>query len=101
MLAYTGLCAALIRVVTFWTGAVHQAGHTGTAGVPVDAERPQFCLLYTSPAADDEVGIYGKVLPEDSITDMCKKLYATNVAAIGQTMAQIDEENVGLSLIHI
>ncbi|MFR9160626.1 MAG: SIS domain-containing protein [Ruthenibacterium lactatiformans] len=24
------------------------------------------------PAADDEVGIYGKVLPEDSITDMCK-----------------------------
>lgn len=33
-----------------------------------------------APAADDEVGIYGKVLPEDSITDMCKKLYATNVA---------------------
>lgn len=32
-----------------------------------------------APAADDEVGIYGKVLPEDSITDMCKKLYATNV----------------------
>ena len=48
-----------------------------------------------APAADDEVGIYGKVLPEDSITDMCKKLYATNVAAIGQTLAQIDEENVG------
>ena len=48
-----------------------------------------------APAADDEVGIYGKVLPEDSITDMCKKLYATNVAAIGQTLAQIDEENSG------
>ena len=43
-----------------------------------------------APAADDEVGIYGKVLPEDSITDMCKKLYATNVAAIGQTLAQIE-----------
>ena len=47
-------------------------------------------LLKNAPAADDEVGIYGKVLPEDSITDMCKKLYATNVAAIGQTLAQIE-----------
>ncbi len=54
-----------------------------------------------APAADDEVGIYGKVLPEDSITDMCKKLYATNVAAIGQTLAQIDEENVGLAVKYL
>ena len=54
-----------------------------------------------APAADDEVGIYGKVLPEDSITDMCKKLYATNVAAIGQTLAQIDEENVGRAVKYL
>ena len=58
-------------------------------------------LLKNAPAADDEVGIYGKVLPEDSITDMCKKLYATNVAAIGQTLAQIDEENVGRAVKYL
>lgn len=40
-------------------------------------------------------------LPEDSITDMCKKLYATNVAAIGQTLAQIDEENVGRAVKYL
>ena len=54
-----------------------------------------------APAADDEVGIYGKVLPEDSITDRCKKLYATNVAAIDQTLAQIDEENVGRAVKYL
>ena len=45
-------------------------------------------------AVEDEVGISGKVLPGDSITDMCKKLYATDVAAISQTLAQIDAESV-------
>ena len=44
-----------------------------------------------APAAVDEVGI----------TDMCKKLYATNVAAIGQTLAQIDEENVGRAVKYL
>ena len=32
---------------------------------------------------------------------MCKKLYATNVAAIGQTLAQIDYENVGLAVKYL
>ena len=32
---------------------------------------------------------------------MCKKLYATNVAAIGQTLAQIDEENVGRAVKYL
>lgn len=32
---------------------------------------------------------------------MCKKLYATNVAAIDQTLAQIDEENVGRAVKYL
>ncbi|MFQ7002671.1 MAG: MurR/RpiR family transcriptional regulator [Ruthenibacterium lactatiformans] len=31
----------------------------------------------------------------------CAKLYATNVAAIGQTLAQIDEENVGRAVKYL
>ena len=48
-------------------------------------------------AVEDDVGLCGKVLPGDSVTDMCKKLYATDVAAISQTLAQIDEESVRLA----
>lgn len=54
-----------------------------------------------SPAVDGEVGIYGKVLPEDSVIDMCKKLYATDVASISQTLAQIDEERLRRAVAYL
>ncbi|MEG0769697.1 MAG: MurR/RpiR family transcriptional regulator [Ruthenibacterium sp.] len=42
----------------------------------------------------DDMGLCGKVLPQDSITDMCRKLYATDVAAIGQTLSLVREDSV-------
>lgn len=45
-------------------------------------------------SSDGEVGLYSKIEPEDSITAMAKKLYATDVAAITQTLALVDESKV-------
>lgn len=40
---------------------------------------------------DGDVGLYGRIEPGDSVTDMAKKLYAADVAAITQTLALIDD----------
>lgn len=43
---------------------------------------------------DEAYDIYGKVKPGDSILDMCKKLYNSDVEALTQTLQKIDEEAV-------
>ena len=43
---------------------------------------------------DEAYDIYGKVKPEDSILDMCKKLYNSDVEALTQTLQKIDEEAI-------
>ena len=45
-------------------------------------------------AAAAEVARSGKVMPGDSILDMCKKLYAADTTAINQTLALVDEDSV-------
>lgn len=45
-------------------------------------------------AITDEPGLYGQVLPGDSISDMCKKLYAADIDAVSETLGQIDEESI-------
>lgn len=40
---------------------------------------------------DDDANVYDKILPTDSVGAMSKKLYATDVAAISQTLDLIDE----------
>lgn len=48
----------------------------------------------SSPPDDDSVGLSGKISAQDTITDMARKLYHTNVTAIGQTLSLIREESI-------
>jgi DNA-binding MurR/RpiR family transcriptional regulator len=43
---------------------------------------------------DDAYDIYGKVKPDDSIGDMCKKLYNSSMDAVAQTLQKIDESAI-------
>ena len=40
---------------------------------------------------DNEYSLYGKISESDSIAAMCRKLYATNVSALTQTLELVDE----------
>lgn len=44
--------------------------------------------------SDQMYDVYGKVKPEDSISDMCKKLYNSEVDALTQTLQLMDPERL-------
>ena len=44
--------------------------------------------------AGEQPGVHGQILPEDSITELGRKLYAADTAAIAQTLALMDEDAV-------
>lgn len=44
--------------------------------------------------SDENMGAYEKITPEDSLIDLCKKLYTVNVSALGETLAQVDDDAV-------
>lgn len=52
-------------------------------------------------AGDDSLGLYEKITPEDSLLDLAKKLYAIDVAAIGETLAQLDEASVARAVDYL
>lgn len=43
---------------------------------------------------EDDLTSYEKISPQDSIIEMARKLYTLDVAAISETLAQIDEEEM-------
>lgn len=43
---------------------------------------------------NDDYSLYGKITDEDDISDMCRKLYATNVSALTQTLELVDENAI-------
>lgn len=61
----------------------------------------EFKLALAKSIAQTSAGnyeLYGEVQPGDSITDMCKKLYATDARALTQTLELLDEEAVRIAV---
>lgn len=52
-----------------------------SAGNPLSASKTDYTL-------------FGEIKPEDSIDDMCKKLYSSNVAALTQTLELMDTKKI-------
>ena len=55
----------------------------------------------TAQIEENSTSIYEKVVPEDSILAMSKKLYAFDTAAINQTLAQLDESAVARAVQYL
>lgn len=46
------------------------------------------------PSLDSEIALFGDVLPEDSVQDMCRKVYNANLCALNQTMELFSEKEI-------
>jgi DNA-binding MurR/RpiR family transcriptional regulator len=53
------------------------------------------------PIAYDAASMGSHIQPDDTLKDMCKKLYSANVASLGQTLAQIDDAAVERAVEYI
>lgn len=51
--------------------------------------------------AYQDPGIYDKITPEDSITDMAKKLYASDIAAVNESLEMINPDDISRAVLHL